>query len=64
MKTFAKSDMIPANTFPHVIVHNVLGRKGKKCRIVNVSGELAQIEFEDGYTNIVNRKSLRRSKEP
>lgn len=48
------------NPYPHVLKSNIMGRQGQRCRIIRCTGLLAQVEFEDGYRNVISRAYLRR----
>lgn len=50
--------MIPP--FPYVLLHDRLGRKGQRCRIVK-PGRIVMVEFEDGFRSILSRMALRRT---
>lgn len=51
-----------SETFPHVLTWDRLDRKGQRCEIIGTRNTIGsvQIRFEDGFTAIVSRKSLRR----
>lgn len=54
----------PPNPYPHFLFWDRLGgRKGQKCRILNADAKNAraiQIQFEDGFIAVVNRRAIRR----
>jgi hypothetical protein len=64
MKTgvMALGTTIPPNPedYRHRLRFDMMGRKGQPCRILQFSGTLIQIQFEDGYTALVRRTALRR----
>lgn len=51
------------NPFPHVLFWDRLGRKGQKCRVITPrqNASSVQVQFEDGFIAVVNRRSIRRS---
>jgi hypothetical protein len=53
----------PTRTYPHVLVWDRLGRKGQRCKVLRVKGNLyrTQVEFEDGFVAVVERMAIRRS---
>jgi hypothetical protein len=53
----------PTRTYPHVLVWDRLGRKGQRCKVLRVTGNLyrTQVEFEDGFVAVVERMAIRRS---
>jgi hypothetical protein len=57
---------LPADdeAFPHVVRDKSHRRNGQRCEIVGKKGglQLVQIRFEDGFTAIVRRNMLRRTK--
>jgi hypothetical protein len=52
--------IIPAKSFPHVLQWDRMGRKGQRCRILTMNGKLTQVQFQDGFTCLVDRRALRR----
>lgn len=51
------------NTYSQVLYWDRMGRKGQKCRIVNPdknSGRNVQVQFEDGFIAVINRRAIRR----
>lgn len=54
----------PPNAYPHFLFWDRLGRKGQSCRILQpgrINARDLQIEFEDGFIAVVNRRAIRRS---
>ena len=47
--------------FRHRLRWDRMERKGQKCRILKNSGQLAQIEFQDGFRTWINRFALERN---
>ena len=54
----------PPNLYPHFLFWDRLGgRKGQNCRILGADTRNAraiQIQFEDGFIAVVNRRAIRR----
>lgn len=51
------------STYSHVLMWDRLGRKGQRCRFVNpdrIRDRDIQVEFEDGFIAVVNRRAIRR----
>ena len=60
-RTLIGHGMISANTeFPHRLEWDRMGRQGQSCRILAFSGKLTQVQFEDGFVALVDRRALRR----
>jgi len=48
--------------YRHIFNSDQCGRKGARCEIVRGKGFLVQIRFEDGFTLVVNRQTVKRPK--
>lgn len=56
---------VPApEEFRHEVRWNVKGRLGQQCEIIRNSGCQCQVRFEDGSTEILDRRALQRKIEP
>ena len=47
-------------SYRHMLRWDRLKRKGQKCRILKSSGHLCDVEFEDGFTAVLERRALTR----
>ena len=48
--------------FPAELVWDRLGRKGQACKIIRQNPRTCQVQFEDGFTTVINRQAIRRKK--
>jgi hypothetical protein len=47
--------------FPYVLQWDKLGRKGQRCKVLRQTKTKIQIQFEDGYTAVLNRQAIRQA---
>lgn len=50
-------------TYPHIMDWDRFGKKGKRCEILGGNGPLVQVGFQDGTTEIISRRAIRRATE-
>ena len=46
--------------YPYYLAWDKLGRKGQRCKIIRQTTRTAQVQFEDGFTSVLNRQAIRR----